>query len=139
MGACAGPHPTPLGPARHPQDGIERNHSQSTSFHPPLCWFIFTVRNQQVNRMKYKKRTQPLRIRNDSFKHWVVKSILVFELEKLGHEVELELHLPGIGYCDVVDQTVFIQYEIDGKRESTYRNGKARKYLRPGIRDVTQV
>ena len=89
--------------------------------------------------MKYKKRTQLLRIRNDSFKHWVVKSILVFELEKLGHEVELELYLPGIGYCDVVDQTVFIQYEIDGKRESTYRNGKARKYLRPGIRDVIVI
>ena len=54
-------------------------------------------------------------------------------------EVELELHLPGVGYCDVVDQTASIQYEIDGKRESTYRNVKAQKYLRPGIRDVIVI
>jgi hypothetical protein len=89
--------------------------------------------------MKYSKRKQPLRIRNDSFKHWIVKSVLVFELEKLGHEVELELYLPGVGYCDVVDQTASIQYEIDGKRESTYRNAKAQKYLRPGIKDVIVI
>ena len=89
--------------------------------------------------MKYKKRTQPMRIRNDSFKHWIVKSVLVFELEKLGHEVELELYIPQVGYCDVVDLTVFIQYEIDGMKNSGYRNAKAKKYLRPGIRDIIVI
>ena len=89
--------------------------------------------------MKYTKRKQPLRIRNDSFKHWIVKSVLIFELERIGHEVEIELYLPGIGYCDVVDQTACIQYEIDGMKNSGSRNTKARKYLRPGIRDVIVI
>lgn len=85
------------------------------------------------------KRTQPLRIRNDSFKHWMVKSALVFELERMGHQVELELYLPGIGYCDVVDHTTSIQYEIDGNWSPQYRQNKARKYLRPGIKDVIVI
>ena len=84
-------------------------------------------------------RKQPLRIRNDSFKHWIVKSILVYELEKMGHEVELELYIPQVGYCDLIDRTTWIQYEIDGFHSSGYRLKKAQKYLRPGIRDVIVI
>ena len=69
----------------------------------------------------------------------MVKSALVFELERLGHQVELEVHLPGIGYCDVVDHTTSIQYEIDGHRGPKYRQNKARKYLRPGIKDIIVI
>ncbi|MDG6224044.1 MAG: hypothetical protein QCI82_00860 [Candidatus Thermoplasmatota archaeon] len=86
-----------------------------------------------------KKRIEPLRIRSDSFKHWIVKSILLFELERMGHRLEVELYIPGIGYCDVVDLTVGIQYEIDGNCSPKYRNEKAKKYLRPGIRDVIVI
>ncbi len=50
-------------------------------------------------------RKQPLRIRNHSFKHWIVKSILVFKLEKMGHEVELEFYIPQVGYCDLIVRT----------------------------------
>ena len=89
--------------------------------------------------MKHSKRKQPLRIRNDSYKHWIVKSVFIYELERLGHEVEIELYLPGIGYCDIVDRTTWIQYEIDGFHSSGYRNKKAKKYLRPGIKDVIVV
>ena len=89
--------------------------------------------------MKYTKRKQPLRIRNDSYPHWIVKSVLVYELEKLKHEVELELYIPETGYCDVVDLTVGIQYEIDGSWSPKYRREKALKYLRPGIRDVIVI
>jgi hypothetical protein len=89
--------------------------------------------------MNYSKRKQPLRIRNDSYKHWIVKSVFVFELEKMGHEVELELHIPGLGLCDLIDRTTWIQYEIDGNSSPKYRRTKARKYLRPGIRDVIVI
>ena len=89
--------------------------------------------------MKYKKRKQPLRIRNDSYKHWIVKSILIFELEKLGHEVEIETYIPNLGYCDLIDRSTWIQYEIDGNSSPQYRNNKARKYLRPGIKDVVVI
>jgi hypothetical protein len=86
--------------------------------------------------MTYTKRKQPLRIRNDSYKHWIVKSVFIYELERLGHEVEIEVYLPGVGYCDLVDRTTWIQYEIDGNSSPQYRHYKAKKYLRPGIRDV---
>lgn len=89
--------------------------------------------------MRYSRRKQPLRIRNDSYKHWIVKSVLIFEVEKLGHEVEIELHIPGLGYCDLIDRTTCIQYKIDGYHSSGYRNVKAKKYLRPGIRDVIVI
>lgn len=78
-------------------------------------------------------RMEQLKKRNDSFNHWIVKSILIFELERMGHRVEVEVHLPGIGYCDVVDVTARIQYEIDGFHSPKYRNEKAKKYLRPGM------
>jgi len=80
-----------------------------------------------------------MRMRNDSFKHWIVKSVLIFELERMGHRVEVELYIPGTGYCDLVDHTVGIQYEIDGFHSPKYRNEKAKKYLRPGIRDVIVI
>jgi hypothetical protein len=78
-------------------------------------------------------------VKMDSFKHWIVKSVFVFELEKMGHEVELELHIPGLGLCDLIDRTTWIQYEIDGNSSPKYRRTKARKYLRPGIRDVIVI
>ena len=89
--------------------------------------------------MKYMKRKQPLRIRNDSYMHWIVKSVFIFELERLGHEVEIESYIPDLGYCDVIDRTTWIQYEIDGNKSPKYRFKKARKYLRPGIKDVIVV
>lgn len=92
-----------------------------------------------MRQMRYSKRKQPLRIRNDSYKHWIVKSVLIYELERLGHEVEIETYIPGVGYCDLIDRTTWIQYEIDGNSSPKYRNHKAKKYLRPGIRDVIIV
>jgi len=89
--------------------------------------------------MKYSKRKQPLRIRNDSYKHWIVKSVFIYELEKMGHEVEIETYIPGLGYCDLIDRTTWIQYEIDGCHSPRYRYYKAKKYLRPGIADVVIV
>ena len=85
------------------------------------------------------KRTEPLRIKSDSFRHWIVKSVLIFELEKMGHSISVEEYLPGIGFCDLVDKTVGIQYEVDGFHTPKYRNEKAKKYLRPGIRDVIVI
>ncbi|MFO8050657.1 MAG: hypothetical protein R6V01_03035 [Thermoplasmatota archaeon] len=89
--------------------------------------------------MKYTKRKQPLRIRNDSYKHWMVKSVLIYELERLGHEVEIETYIPRVGYCDLIDRTTWIQYEIDGNSSPQYRWTKAKKYMRPGIRDIVIV
>jgi len=89
--------------------------------------------------MKYTKRKQPLRIRNDSYKHWIVKSVLIFELERLGHEVEIETYIPGVGYCDLIDKDTWIQYEIDGNSSPKYRYYKARKYRRPGITDIVII
>ena len=76
---------------------------------------------------------------HDSLKHWVAKSIMLFELEKLGHEVDIEVDIPGIGVADIIDMTTRIQYEIDGNHSPSNRNKKARKYLRPGINDVIVV
>ena len=81
----------------------------------------------------------PLIIVGDSFKHWIVKMTLVFELERMGHEVEIEFYHPGVGYCDLVDRTTWIQYEIDGNSSPQYRHNKVKKYLRPSIRDVIIV
>ncbi len=79
------------------------------SFSPDLLTFS-EKKSHQVNYMKNTKRKQPLRIRNDSYKHWIVKSVFIYELERLGHEVEIEVYLPGVGYCDLVDRTTWIQY-----------------------------
>lgn len=60
--------------------------------------------------MKHTNRKQPPRIRNDSCKHWIVNSVLVFWLEKL--EYEVEICIPGPGYCDLIDRTTWIKYEM---------------------------
>ena len=57
----------------------------------------------------------------------------------MGHEVELELYIPEVGYCDVIDRTTWIQYEIDGHWSPKVRSEKAKKYLRPGIRDIIVI
>ena len=86
----------------------------------------------------YEKK-QPLRIRNDSYKHWIVKSVLIYKLGRLGHEVEIETYIRGVGYCDPIDRSTWIQYDIDGNSSPQYRHYKAKKYMRPGIRDIVIV
>ena len=80
-----------------------------------------------------------MRVKMDSFKHWIVKMTIVFELEKIGHNVDVEVEIPGRGMADVMDFTTRIQYEVDGHHTSTYRINKAKKYLRPGLKDVIVV
>jgi len=75
----------------------------------------------------------------DSYKHFVVKMTVVYELELMGHDVDVEVDIPGRGKADIIDNTTLIQYEIDGHHNKLYRTKKARKYLRPGLRDVVVI
>ena len=75
----------------------------------------------------------------DSYKHFITKMTIVYELELIGHDVDVEVDIPGRGKADIIDYTTRIQYEVDGHHNKLYRTRKAKKYIRPGIRDVIIV
>ena len=65
-----------------------------------------------------------------------MKSLILFDSMKMYHEIELELNIPAVEYCDVINRTTWIQYEIDGHWSPKVRSEKTKKYLRLGIKDV---
>ena len=68
----------------------------------------------------------------ESYKHWIAKCTLFFQLRRIGHDVIGEFVIPGLGVGDLFDLDTSVQYEIEfsGKK---IRESKAEKYKRTGV------
>ena len=70
---------------------------------------------------------------NESLRHFLAKSILVFHLLRLGHRVVSEARIEGVGIMDVFDITTSVDYEIENERSLANINRAKEKYRQAGI------
>jgi hypothetical protein len=64
---------------------------------------------------------------SESYKHFVTKAILFYQLRKMKHDVATEWRVPN-GYIDIVDKTTWTFYEIENSRSPKYRSRKFDQY-----------
>ena len=70
---------------------------------------------------------------NESLRHFVAKSVLVFELLKMKHRIYCEADMPGVGRLDVFDQTVNAVYELESEKSIANINKAKEKYKQANI------
>ena len=70
---------------------------------------------------------------NESVRHFLAKSILVFHLLRLKHRVISEAEVAGIGRLDVFDITTSVNYEIESEKSIANSNRAKEKYRQAGI------
>ena len=69
---------------------------------------------------------------NESYRHFVAKAILFYELRKMKHNVATEWRVPN-GYIDIVDKTTWTFYEIENSHSPKRRNRKKELYQLTGF------
>ena len=72
------------------------------------------------------------KLSNESFRHFVAKSILFYILRDIGHDVASEWSVPS-GYVDLCDKTTRTLYEIEFSVSPQYRNRKIEQYRMSGF------
>ena len=70
---------------------------------------------------------------NETLRHYLAKSILVYQLRRLNHRVVCEAEIAGIGQLDVLDIDTNVNYEIETEKSIANINRKKEKYLQAGI------
>ena len=69
----------------------------------------------------------------ESLQHYVVKSVLVWKLRHLKHDILTEAEIPGCGVADLLDLNTSTQYEIEFSHSKGVRNSKIAQYQRAGV------
>jgi hypothetical protein len=64
---------------------------------------------------------------NESYRHFVAKSILFYLLREIKHDVATEWRVPN-GYIDICDKTTHTLYEIELYMSPKYRSRKFEQY-----------
>ena len=64
---------------------------------------------------------------NESYRHFVVKSILFYLLREIKHDVATEWRVPN-GYIDICDKTTHVLYEIELHVSPKFRSRKLEQY-----------
>ena len=66
----------------------------------------------------------------ESLQHYVVKSVLVWKLRHLKHDILTETEIPGCGLADVIDLNTSTQYEVEFSHSPKYQEAKRNLYKR---------
>ena len=64
---------------------------------------------------------------NESYRHFVAKSILFYLLREMKHDVATEWRVPN-GYIDICDKTTHVLYEIELHSSPKFRSRKFEQY-----------
>ena len=72
------------------------------------------------------------RCRGETLRHFIVKTVMFYQLCKLEHDIRTEWRVPN-GYVDIVDLTTHTIYEIELSANKSFRNRKIDLYDMPGF------
>ena len=70
---------------------------------------------------------------NETLRHYIAKSMLVYHLKRLKHRVVTEARIEGIGFLDVYDIDTNVIYEIETEKSIANSRKAKEKYQQTGV------
>ena len=77
-----------------------------------------------------------IRYSNEGIVHFTLKSMLVYELSRLGHRCVTEARIDGVGRIDVYDIDTRTAYELESEKSRANSQRFKQKFIQAGVDGV---